>query len=72
MNTCNLFLRKVCKISDVTLQSIVWWEVCADIVVTKILFFYPEFGGDLDVSGITNFIDNGGNVLVAVDSTVGM
>jgi oligosaccharyltransferase complex subunit beta len=30
-----------------------------------------EFGGDIDVDAITNFIDGGGNVLVATNSDIG-
>lgn len=34
-------------------------------------FLYVEFGGSLDVAAITNFIDGGGNVLVAASSDIG-
>ena len=30
-----------------------------------------EFGGSLDTAAITNFIDGGGNVLVAANSNIG-
>lgn len=30
-----------------------------------------EFGGSVDVQAITNFIDGGGNVLVAASSNIG-
>ena len=33
--------------------------------------FISEFGGTVDVSAITNFIDGGGNVLVAASSDIG-
>ena len=33
--------------------------------------FVLEFGGQLDVEEITNFIDGGGNVLVAANSDIG-
>lgn len=36
------------------------------------LFPFVEFGGSLDVAAITNFIDGGGNVLVAASSDIGM
>lgn len=36
------------------------------------VFSYVEFGGSLDVAAITNFIDGGGNVLVAASSDIGM
>ena len=32
---------------------------------------FTEFGGSVDVEAITNFIDNGGNVLVAASSAIG-
>ena len=35
------------------------------------LYLISEFGGSIDVAAITNFIDNGGNVLVAGSSAVG-
>lgn len=35
------------------------------------LFLFAEFGGSIDVQAITNFVDNGGNVLVAGSSNVG-
>ena len=40
---------------------------------TVLHFLNPvsEFGGSIDVPGITNFIDGGGNVLVAADSHIG-
>lgn len=33
--------------------------------------WYPEFGGSISVQAITDFIDNGGNILVAANSNVG-
>lgn len=36
-----------------------------------LFFLYVEFGGSLDVAAITNFIDGGGNVLVAASSDIG-
>lgn len=36
------------------------------------LFPFVEFGGSLDVAAVTNFIDGGGNVLVAASSDIGM
>ena len=35
------------------------------------IIFVLEFGGQLDVEEITNFIDGGGNVLVAANSDIG-
>ena len=32
---------------------------------------FTEFGGSVDVAAITNFIDNGGNVLIAASSSIG-
>lgn len=37
----------------------------------RFFFLYVEFGGSLDVAAITNFIDGGGNVLVAASSDIG-
>lgn len=34
-------------------------------------FVFSEFGGSVDVAAITNFIDGGGNVLVAGSSDIG-
>lgn len=34
-------------------------------------FCFAEFGGSVDIAAITNFIDNGGNVLVAASSSIG-
>lgn len=31
----------------------------------------PDFGGNVNVAAITNFIDGGGNVLVAASSSIG-
>ncbi len=33
--------------------------------------FLSEFGGSIDVAAITNFIDGGGNVMVAASSAIG-
>ena len=39
---------------------------------SDIIFILPlEFGGNINVRGITDFIDGGGNVLVATSSSVG-
>ena len=38
---------------------------------SNIFLYSSEFGGSIDVEAITNFIDNGGNVLVAASSAVG-
>ena len=32
---------------------------------------FSEFGGSIDVTAITNFIDGGGNVLVSTNSKIG-
>ena len=37
----------------------------------KTVFFIIEFGGNINVQSVTEFIDNGGNVLVAVNENVG-
>lgn len=37
----------------------------------KLFFFFAEFGGSLNVRAITDFIDGGGNVLVATSSAIG-
>ncbi|WAR14551.1 OST48-like protein [Mya arenaria] len=45
-----------------------------EFLYSNLVIFAPsveEFGGGLDVSAITNFIDNGGNVMVAASSAVG-
>lgn len=33
--------------------------------------FFKEFGGSIDVNALTNFVDGGGNVLVAASSNIG-
>ena len=38
---------------------------------SKYVKYVAEFGGSVDVEAITNFIDNGGNVLVAASSAIG-
>jgi hypothetical protein len=45
-----------------------------NVYVMTLHFFilFPEFGGSIDVAAITNFIDGGGNVLVAASSDIGM
>ena len=35
------------------------------------IFLISEFGGSLNVRAITDFIDGGGNVLVATNSAIG-
>lgn len=35
-------------------------------------WYFLEFGGNLNVKAITDFIDAGGNVLVGASSNVGM
>ncbi|KAH3817948.1 dolichyl-diphosphooligosaccharide--protein glycosyltransferase 48 kDa subunit-like [Dreissena polymorpha] len=45
-----------------------------EFLYSNLIIFAPsveEFGGNLGVSSITNFIDNGGNVIVAASSSVG-
>lgn len=45
-----------------------------EFLYSNLVIFAPtveEFGGSLDVATITNFIDNGGNVLVAGSSSIG-
>jgi oligosaccharyltransferase complex subunit beta len=45
-----------------------------EFLYDNLILFSPsveEFGGSIDVSAITNFIDGGGNVLVAGSSSVG-
>jgi oligosaccharyltransferase complex subunit beta len=45
-----------------------------EFLYEHLILFSPsveEFGGSVDVEAITNFIDNGGNVLVAVNSNIG-
>lgn len=40
----------------------------------NLIIFSPsvqEFGGSIDVAAITNFVDNGGNILVAANSNIG-
>ena len=39
--------------------------------VATLLNFVLEFGGGINLAAITNFIDEGGNVMVAADSTIG-
>ena len=41
------------------------------VTVNNVLPFL-DLGGDIDVAAITNFIDGGGNVIVAANSDVGM
>lgn len=41
------------------------------VVVLLHLFLISEFGGSLNVRAITDFIDGGGNVLVATSSAIG-
>lgn len=45
-----------------------------EFLYDHLIIFSPsvdEFGGSVDVAAITNFIDNGGNVLVAASSSIG-
>ncbi|CAI9734829.1 dolichyl-diphosphooligosaccharide--protein glycosyltransferase 48 kDa subunit-like [Octopus vulgaris] len=45
-----------------------------EFLYDNLIIFSPsveEFGGSIDVAAITNFIDNGGNVLVAASSSIG-
>lgn len=45
-----------------------------EYVYDNLIIFAPsveEFGGNIDVKAITDFIDNGGNVLVAASSEIG-
>ncbi|XP_045163066.2 dolichyl-diphosphooligosaccharide--protein glycosyltransferase 48 kDa subunit-like [Mercenaria mercenaria] len=45
-----------------------------EFLYSNLVIFAPsveEFGGNVDVAAITNFIDNGGNVMVAASSAVG-
>ncbi len=35
------------------------------------MFVCVDFGGSIDIQAITNFIDGGGNVLVAASSSIG-
>ena len=45
-----------------------------EFLYDNLIIFAPsveEFGGSVDVKAITNFIDNGGNVLVAASSEIG-
>lgn len=39
--------------------------------ITKVPLLFVEFGGSLNVRAITDFIDGGGNVLVATSSAIG-
>lgn len=39
--------------------------------IFNLLFVFLEFGGNLNVQAITDFIDAGGNVLVGASSNVG-
>ncbi|KAK3090175.1 hypothetical protein FSP39_009732 [Pinctada imbricata] len=55
---------------DSTLALVKYGEFLYD----NLILFSPsveEFGGSLDVAAITNFIDGGGNVLVAASSDIG-
>ena len=50
------------------------WKVSSRISVLMTLivsFTLSEFGGDISASSITEFIDNGGNLLMAANSNVG-
>ncbi len=40
-------------------------------IMMFVLFCFSEFGGSIDVPAIINFIDGGGNVMVAADSNIG-
>ncbi|XP_059157616.1 dolichyl-diphosphooligosaccharide--protein glycosyltransferase 48 kDa subunit-like [Physella acuta] len=45
-----------------------------EFLYDNLVLFSPsveEFGGSIDVSAITNFIDGGGNVLIAASSSIG-
>ncbi|KAL4221286.1 hypothetical protein ACF0H5_019549 [Mactra antiquata] len=45
-----------------------------EFLYSNLIIFAPsveEFGGSVEVSAITNFIDNGGNVMVAASSSIG-
>ncbi|XP_060563717.1 dolichyl-diphosphooligosaccharide--protein glycosyltransferase 48 kDa subunit-like [Ruditapes philippinarum] len=45
-----------------------------EFLYSNLVIFAPsveEFGGSVDVAAITNFIDNGGNVMVAANSAIG-
>lgn len=45
-----------------------------EFLYDHLIIFSPsveEFGGSVDIAAITNFIDNGGNVLVAASSSIG-
>lgn len=46
-----------------------WFSIISFLVTCQ--FCFVEFGGSLSVSAITEFIDGGGNVLVAASSNVG-
>uniref|UniRef100_A0A2C9LXT9 Dolichyl-diphosphooligosaccharide--protein glycosyltransferase 48 kDa subunit n=1 Tax=Biomphalaria glabrata TaxID=6526 RepID=A0A2C9LXT9_BIOGL len=55
---------------DASLALIKYGEFLYD----NLILFSPsveEFGGSIDVSAITNFIDGGGNVLIAASSSIG-
>ena len=48
-------------------------KTCLMRIVVLFLHFFliSEFGGSLNVRAITDFIDGGGNVLVATSSAIG-
>ncbi|KAL3861042.1 hypothetical protein ACJMK2_007133 [Sinanodonta woodiana] len=59
------------KTADDTSLSLVKY---GEFLYDNLIIFSPsvsEFGGSIDVAAITNFIDNGGNVLVAGSSDIG-
>ncbi|KAK3590814.1 hypothetical protein CHS0354_038700 [Potamilus streckersoni] len=59
------------KTADDTSLSLVKY---GEFLYDNLVIFSPsvsEFGGSIDVAAITNFIDNGGNVLVAGSSDIG-
>lgn len=46
-------------------------KVLINIFFAKLCLNFLEFGGNLNVQAITDFIDAGGNVLVGASSNVG-
>lgn len=75
-NVTNYYLKRVSTTIKIEFQlkyQIMLISFTSVLLIFVIMLsFVLEFGGSIDVAAITDFIDNGGNVLVAGSSAVGM